>query len=152
MTKPRITLQGHFSNLRKAHEDDAGFDISANDRHDLNENYPSEINFVKTGVYLEMPQTMAALILPRSGLAGKKGLWIPNSPGLIDPGYRGEVMVMVARIEPAPPGTSPQIYPGDRIAQLVFVNIWNGSPEIVESEAELTPTDRSSGGFGSTGE
>lgn len=148
---PRLALTSEYSGLKKAHTDDAGFDISAQSAYDLRSVHPSQIFFIDTGIYLEIPNGMAGLLLPRSGLARKKGLWIPNSPGLIDPGYRGMVKVQVARIDPTPPGTSPVIEPGDRIAQLVFINIWNGDPELIERE-DLIMTDRGEGGFGSTGE
>ena len=99
---------------------------------------------VSTGLKMELPEGMECQVRPRSGLALKYGLTIPNSPGTIDPDYRGELGVLI-RNEGLNPVT---IYRGDRIAQLVFHRF--STPEIIESQ-ELKTTERGEDGFGSTG-
>ena len=84
-------------------------------------------------------------MLPRSGLATKHGLTLANAPGLIDAGYRGEVIVAVVNLDRDDPVV---IEPGDRIAQLVVIEV----PEVEPGWAtNLPPSERGSGGFGSTG-
>jgi len=99
---------------------------------------------IPTGLYLELPQGYEAQIRPRSGLALKKGLSIPNAPGTIDSDYRGEVGVIVINLSKEPV----TIQKGDRIAQMVIAKY-----EQIEWEAvsELSASDRGSGGYGSTG-
>lgn len=93
---------------------------------------------------MALESNLCGLILPRSGLATKKGLRPANTPGLIDPDYRGEVIVALRN-----DSDSPQtVAPGDRIAQLLLTPFF--SPIIQEVEI-LGETDRGSGGFGSTG-
>lgn len=97
-----------------------------------------------TGLAFELPADIAMLVLPRSGLATKKQLRPANTPGLIDPDYRGELMIALENF-----GTEVQkITPGDRIAQILFVPIVRPTFEVVD---ELSSTDRGEGGFGSTG-
>jgi dUTP pyrophosphatase len=84
-------------------------------------------------------------VLPRSGLAAKHGLGIVNAPGLIDAGYRGELMVILLNTDAV---TSFVVEPGMRIAQLVVVEL----PELtVEELVELPPSDRGESGLGSSG-
>jgi dUTP pyrophosphatase len=88
---------------------------------------------------------MAALVVPRSGLALKEGLSVLNAPGLIDAGYRGEVKVILVNLDPA---EARDVAVGDRIAQLVLVNV----PQVQFAEVESLPVStRGEGGFGSTG-
>ena len=83
--------------------------------------------------------------MPRSGLARRHGVTVANAPGLIDAGYRGELLVVLVNLGDA----VHRIEPGDRIAQLVVVPV--GLPGAVAVE-ELPPSDgRGEGGFGSTG-
>jgi dUTP pyrophosphatase len=99
---------------------------------------------VATGLVLELPPGLECQVRPRSGLALRHGIALPNSPGTIDPDYRGELRVILANL-----GTEPvQIARGDRIAQLVFARF--EAPEVVEA-AELSGSERGEGGFGSTG-
>ena len=81
---------------------------------------------------------------PRSGLALKHGVTVPNSPGTIDPDYRGELRIILQNLGVE----TVRLERGERIAQLVFARF--ETPELVEADA-LTDTDRGSGGFGSTG-
>ncbi len=103
-----------------------------------------EIRLVATGLVMELPEGVECQVRPRSGLALRHGVTMPNSPGTIDPDYRGELRVILQNTGPAPVN----ICRGDRIAQMVFARFL--SPEIVEA-AELSATSRGQGGFGSTG-
>jgi len=87
---------------------------------------------------------VCAFIMPRSGLAYRKGITIPNSPGLIDSDYRGDICVLLRN-----DGNEPFIIEdGDRIAQLMIMPFINPSFVVVD---ELSNTYRNTGGFGSTG-
>ena len=98
-----------------------------------------------TGIAVEIPEGHAGLVLPRSGLARDHGITLPNSPGLIDSGYRGELRVLLLNTDPA---ETFKVEPGDRIAQLVISPVAIATP--VEVEA-LTESARGDGGFGSSG-
>lgn len=104
---------------------------------------PGDIALVPTGIAIALPTGFEAQIRPRSGLALKYGLTLPNSPATIDPGYRGEIRVIVQNL-----GREPiQIAAGDRIAQMVVARY-----EAVEwDEGELEDSVRGPGGFGSSG-
>ncbi len=121
---------------------DAGLDLCANaDVRVL----PGQRAMVPTGVAVAIPDGHAGLVLPRSGLASKRGLTLANAPGLIDAGYRGEVIVSAVNLDLT---ESVEIARGDRIAQLVVVAV----PELEPTwAAELPPSERGDGGFGSTG-
>lgn len=100
---------------------------------------------VSTGLHMEIPQGFEVQIRPRSGLALKHGIMLPNSPGTIDSDYRGVVGVIVLNA-----GAIPfEITHGMRIAQMVVAAAPQVSFEIAQM---LDTTDRASGGFGSTGE
>ena len=122
------------------HDSDIGYDISASDNVTLKSN---EVTLVKTGIAINLPDQCAGFVLPRSGLSTKYKITLINSPGLIDPGYTGELLVPL--INHADRDYVIKI--GDRIAQLVLINTNNADFKIVDS---LPETDRSSGGFGST--
>ncbi len=120
----------------------AGYDIrSADPDFQL---APGEIRGVSTGLVLELPRGVECQVRPRSGLAARYGITLPNSPGTIDPDYRGEVKVLMQNTG----SDSVTIRRGDRIAQLVFSRF--ESPVIEEAEM-LSDTRRGEGGFGSTG-
>ena len=105
---------------------------------------PGETVFVPTGIALEVPKHCAGLIYARSGLACKRGLAPANKVGVIDSDYRGEICVVLYNH-----GKEAQtIANGDRIAQLVITPVLQPAYELAE---ELDQTQRSSGGFGSTG-
>jgi len=126
----------------RAHPGDAGLDLrSAVDV----EVAPGQRAMVPTGLAVAIPEGYAGLVLPRSGLASRQGLTLANAPGLIDAGYRGEVICAVVNLDPATPV---RISLGDRIAQLLVVAVPDLTPVLVE---ELPPTKRGEGGFGSTG-
>jgi dUTP pyrophosphatase len=125
------------------HPGDAGLDLRAAVGVTVK---PGERAMVPTGVAVAIPEGHAGLVLPRSGLALKRGLTLANAPGLIDAGYRGEVVCAVVNLDPH---EAVEIAPGDRIAQLVIVKLPAVSPMWAEA---LPETARGVGGFGSTGE
>ncbi len=127
---------------RRAHGDDAGFDLCAAELARLD---PGRRANVGTGLALEIPAGHAGLVLPRSGLAARHGISIVNAPGLVDAGYRGEVRVLLLNTDLA---EAFEIAAGDRIAQLVIVA--HSAPDVIEAES-LADSARGSGGFGSTG-
>ena len=106
---------------------------------------PGERVMIPTGVAVAIPDGHAGLVLPRSGLASKHGLTMANSPGLIDAGYRGEVICAAVNLDRE---EAVKILVGDRIAQLVIVELPNVAPIWVE---ELPASTRGESGFGSTG-
>jgi dUTP pyrophosphatase len=105
---------------------------------------PGERRLVCTGLEMELPDGVECQVRPRSGLALRYGVTLPNSPATIDPDYRGELRVILWNTghEPVP------VARGTRIAQLVFARF--ESPAVEEADA-LSETGRGSGGFGSTG-
>jgi dUTP pyrophosphatase len=106
---------------------------------------PGERVMIPTGVAVAIPDGHAGLVLPRSGLASKHGLTMANSPGLIDAGYRGEVICAAVNLDRE---EAVKILVGDRIAQLVIVELPNVAPIWME---ELPASTRGESGFGSTG-
>ncbi len=103
-----------------------------------------EIRIIPTGIAMAMPAGYEAQIRPRSGLAGKHGVSIPNAPGTVDADYRGEIRVALINLG----SNAFTIEPRMRIAQMVIAEVTRGVIEEVES---LTETVRGAGGFGSTG-
>ena len=105
---------------------------------------PGERLRIPTGFAIAVPAGYEAQIRPRSGLAARHGITIPNAPGTIDSDYRGEIQVLLWN------GGSEAVTVdrGDRIAQLVVAPVVRA--ELVEVE-ELDETDRGAGGFGHTG-
>ena len=121
----------------------AGLDLRAAVSGDLVLD-PGERTLVPTGLVLELPLGWEGQVRPRSGLAIRHGISLLNSPGTIDSDYRGEVKVILANL-----GSEPfTIQRGDRIAQLVVAPV--SRVEVVEV-ADMSSTERGSGGFGSTG-
>ena len=105
---------------------------------------PGETKLVKTGLAMEIPEGYAGLIYARSGLAAKRGLAPANKVGVVDADYRGEVMVGLHNHS----DKAYTVQPGERIAQLVLLEVPAWETEEVES---LDETERGTGGFGSTG-
>jgi dUTP pyrophosphatase len=125
-----------------ARDGDAGLDlVSAVDV----EVGPGERAMVPTGVAVAIPPGHAGLVVPRSGLASRRGLTLANAPGLIDAGYRGEVTCAVVNLDRT---EAVAIKRGDRIAQLVIVVLPAVAPRWAQ---ELPASARGEGGFGSTG-
>ena len=99
---------------------------------------------VSTGLFIALPQGFEAQIRPRSGMAWKEGITVLNTPGTIDPDYRGEVKVLLVNLS----DTENTVNDGDRIAQMVIAR--HDVAEFNEVEM-LSSTVRGEGGFGSTG-
>ncbi|WP_165060173.1 dUTP diphosphatase [Adlercreutzia sp. ZJ154] len=125
-----------------AHIGDAGLDLRSAIDVVLQ---PFERAIVPCGFSIAIPEGYAGLVLPRSGLATKHGITVPNSPGLIDSGYRGEMMVSLQNLDA---NTAYTIDVGMRIAQLVIIETPNVNLIHVD---ELEDTERGFGGFGSSG-
>ena len=105
---------------------------------------PGERALIPTGIAIALPPGFEAQIRPRSGLAIKHGIGMLNSPGTIDPDYRGEVKVILINL-----GNKPfKIKRGDRIAQMVISKIAYAR---IKEVSELPSTTRGEGGFGHTG-
>jgi dUTP pyrophosphatase len=120
--------------------EDAGMDLRSIEDAVLEPGVPRA---VRTGLAIELPPGCEAQIRPRSGLALHHAITLPNAPATIDPGYRGEIRVILLNL-----GRRPyQIRAGDRIAQMVVARY-----ETVEwEEGELADSGRGAGGFGSSG-
>lgn len=121
----------------------AGLDIKANITEPLTLK-PLERAMVPTGLFVELPEGYEMQIRPRSGMAAKFGISVLNTPGTIDPDYRGEIKVILVNL-------SSQDYvlnPGERVAQMVIAKFERIEWEGVE---ELSSTERGAGGFGHTG-
>ena len=119
----------------------SGVDLRASEDYIIK---PFERALVATGIKLAIPAGYEVQVRPRSGLALKHGIIIPNSPGTIDSDYRGEVKVILMNL-----GREDFIIKaGDRIAQMVLAPVAKIS---WEERAELEETARGAGGFGSTG-
>jgi dUTP pyrophosphatase len=127
---------------RRARGGDAGLDLAANEDVVV---APGERALVGTGLAVAIPGGHGGLVLPRSGLATRRGLTLSNAPGLIDPGYRGEITIGVVNLDPR---EKVEIRRGDRIAQLLVIPLAAAVPIEV---GDLPPSDRGEGGFGSTG-
>ena len=140
----KIKLENGCENFcpKKAHPDDAGYDLCSRIDAVLE---PLSGMAITVGFAMELPSGYEAQIRPRSGLAAKHHITVTNSPGTVDANYRGEIKAILYNL-----GREPFIIQrGDRIAQMVICEL----PEIVLVEAtELSETDRGSGGFGSSGE
>ena len=104
---------------------------------------PGVPRLVPTGLTVEIPPGFEAQVRPRSGLALKHAITMPNAPGTIDPGYRGEIRVILINL-----GREPYtLHAGDRIAQMIVARY-----EAVEwVEGDLAVSQRGTGGFGSSG-
>jgi dUTP pyrophosphatase len=121
-------------------DEDAGMDLSAVEDVTLMPGTPAA---VPTGIAIELRPGLEAQLRPRSGLALKHAITMPNSPATIDPGYRGEIRVILMNL-----GTVPyQIHRGDRIAQMIVASY----VPVEWLEEELAESRRGEGGFGSSG-
>lgn len=125
------------------HTGDAGMDLRANIQAPQTLR-PFERVLIPTGIFLQLPNGYEAQVRPRSGLALKNGITVLNTPGTIDSKYRGEVGVILINLSQEPF----TIYPGDRIAQMVFSKY--ESVVLIEVN-ELDKTDDRGGGFGHSG-
>ena len=123
----------------KAHRSDAGFDLCADEDAWI---FANKRTTIKTGISFEMPENMAGLIWPRSGLSVKKGIDV--LAGVVDSGYRGEIMVCLYNTG----DKDVLIKHGDRIAQIIFQDVPEVGITVIDS---LGSSQRGSDGFGSTG-
>jgi dUTP pyrophosphatase len=105
---------------------------------------PGDVKLIPCGFYMALPVGYEAQMRPRSGLALKHGIVLPNSPGTIDADYRGEVCVILANVGSA----AFAVQRGMRIAQMVIAPVTRVETAIVE---KLDETARGQGGFGHTG-
>jgi dUTP pyrophosphatase len=122
----------------------AGFDLRSNVNVTIQ---PGEFDKVPTGLYFELPPNYEMQVRPRSGLSAKHGVTVLNSPGTIDSDYRGEIIVILINH-----GKEPfKIEVGDRIAQGVIAQTLTNFIKLNNVSEISDNTERSSGGFGSTG-
>jgi dUTP pyrophosphatase len=136
----RIHPQAVLPNYAHGPLEDAGMDLCAVETVTLE---PGIARLVPTGLTIEVPPGYEAQVRPRSGLALKHAISMPNAPGTIDPGYRGEIRVILINL-----GREPYVvHAGDRIAQMIVARY-----EAVEwVEGDLADSARGGGGFGSSG-
>ena len=137
----RMSEGNHELAPKKAHHDDAAYDLRATEETVLKAGSRA---LVKTGLFLELPHGYEAQVRPRSGLAIKHGVTVLNTPGTIDAGYRGEVGVILYNTD----ANDFLIERGQRVAQMIVQKL--SDVELVEV-TELSETGRGEGGFGSTG-
>ena len=141
--KVKIINKSKNENPSYATSGASGMDLRANLDEDLVIK-SGEIELVPTGIFVEIPEGYEGQVRARSGLALKYGISLPNGIGTIDSDYRGELKVILINH-----GKEDFVIKnGDRIAQIVFIKYEKAELEIVES---LEDTERSEGGFGSTG-
>jgi dUTP pyrophosphatase len=120
---------------------DAGYDLRATERVSIP---PGGRRLIGTGIAIALPESVAGLVTPRSGLAIEHGLTLLNAPGLIDPNYRGEIKVILHNAG----DRRYTVEIGDRVAQLLLVPFVAPELQVVD---ELDATDRGADGFGSSG-
>jgi dUTP pyrophosphatase len=136
----KLRGDAHLPEYAHGPEEDAGLDIRSVEDATLKPGIPYAVS---TGLSLEIPTGYEVQIRPRSGLALKHALTLPKSPATIDPGYRGEIKVILLNLGLA----EYQIHSGDRIAQMVLTRY-----EPVDwEESDLSESVRGTGGFGSSG-
>jgi len=124
-----------------AHDGDAGMDVYSVVDEIL---YPYDRKLIPTGLSFEIPKGYEIQVRPKSGLALKHGITIPNTPGTLDSGYRGELGVIMLNVSRRPY----EVKKGQKIAQIILSKYESAEIELVN---ELTDTTRGQGGFGSTG-
>ena len=141
--KVNIVNRSRFELPQYATVHSAGLDLRANLEEPVTLK-PLERSLVPTGLFIELPEGFEAQIRPRSGLAAKHGISLVNTPGTIDPDYRGEIKVIVVNLSDVPFN----LQRGERIAQMVIARFEHISWNEVEM---LSETARGEGGFGHTG-
>lgn len=139
----RIINQSPFELPSYATEGSAGMDLRAN-IEEVVTLQPMERKVIPTGLFIELPVGYEAQIRPRSGMALKKGLSIPNAPGTIDSDYRGEIGVILINLSKQ----AIEIAAGDRIAQMIIAKYEQVEWKLAK---ELDTSSRGEGGYGSTG-
>lgn len=126
---------------RHAKKGDAGMDLTSRQTVEI---APQGTVMVGTGVWMEIPEGYYGAVVPRSGMASKKGITIANTPGTIDSGYRGEIMLPLYNLG----HELAVVERGERVAQIIIKRY--ETCECVEVE-ELSETERAANGMGSTG-
>ena len=121
--------------------EDIGYDLYSDGEYVIE---PNKVVLVHLGIAIQLPKNIGGFVLPRSGLASKHLIAPINAPGLIDPGYTGELMVPLMNYSDETYTVSKH----ERVAQLVTISTGTISFEEVQN---LDASDRSEGGFGSTG-
>ena len=124
---------------------DAGADLFA--REDVHLSAGGGRALVPTGVVLALPLGFGGFVVPRSGLALRHGVTCLNTPGLVDPGYRGELSVLLVNTDPK---EDYEVKRGDRIAQLVIQAVEQAEFTLVDRDS-LPASERGEGGFGHSG-
>jgi len=125
----------------KAHPTDAGYDLTATDAKTL---APGQRALIPTGLRINLPAGAGGYVCPRSGLAAKRGITVLNAPGVIDPGYTGEIFVNLINLG----SESYTVQRGDRVAQLIIHQTVDVDWQHV---TEFEETQRGAHGHGSTG-
>lgn len=143
MLKVKIINQSNNELPHYATAGSSGMDVRAflNAKIELQ---PLERTLIPTGLFIELPQGYEAQIRPRSGLAIKQGITCLNTPGTIDADYRGEIKIILINLS----NEIQSVNNGDRIAQMVIQKVEQVNWEL---SSEIETTERSNGGFGSTG-
>ncbi|HSW48569.1 MAG TPA: dUTP diphosphatase [Bryobacteraceae bacterium] len=136
----RVDPNGFLPEYAHGPDEDAGMDLRALEDAMLE---PAVARTVRTGIAIELPAGFEAQVRPRSGLALHHSITLPNAPATIDPGYRGEIKVILLNL-----GRNPyQVHRGDKIAQLIIARY----EQVEWEEGELNSSRRGAGGFGSSG-
>ncbi len=151
---PRLQLFARFEKLRpdatlpkRMSENAAAFDLFAADDAYINSEYRSHV-VIGTGVRIRLRPHEVGLVCSRSGLAAKEGVFVLNSPGIIDPDYEGELKVILATYRS---NSMLNVKAGDRIAQLLVVYANAVNPFLASANLFDRPTARGNAGLGSTG-
>ena len=138
----KIKILNEFGKIpEKSHPDDIGYDLYSDNEYLIE---PGKVVLVNLGVSIQLPKNVGGFVLPRSGLASKHLISPINTPGLIDPGYTGELMVPLMNYS----DVQYKVNKHERIAQLVTIATGEIKFEIVDN---LDVSERSDRGFGSTG-
>ena len=136
----KLSAQATLPDYAHGPEEDAGLDVRCIEDAVLVPNIPLA---VATGLAFEIPSGYEVQLRPRSGLALKYAITLANSPATIDPGYRGELKVILLNL-----GKQPyEIHAGDRVAQMVVSKY----EAVTWEEGDLGDSTRGTGGFGSSG-
>jgi dUTP pyrophosphatase len=143
LTVPVVQLDADLPLPSYGWEHDAGADLVA--REDATLAPGGGRALIGTGIAVAIPEGYAGFVQPRSGLALRHGVTCLNTPGLIDPGYRDELRVLLVNTDPDAPY---EVRRGDRIAQLVIQRVERAAFAVT---SDLPPSARGVGGFGSTG-
>lgn len=137
----RYTTENENVDFSSAHPGDAGLDLCAIENVKIP---PHQTVLVRTGLKMAIPSGFFGMVCSRSGLALKYGVFVANSPGIVDSGYRGDVGVILYNSS----DIDYQVIEGDRVAQLIISECIYATPI---KTYQLDETSRNAGGFGSSG-